>query len=704
MSRPLDPGRILDALRRAGRPLKTKEIARRLDVPKARYRDLRQLLKALTRDGTLYRISNGRFALPERAGMTVGRVETIRSGAAFVQPDGGGEDVFVSQDDLGSAMDGDRVAVRIEARPPGKRPSGRVIKVLHREHARIVGRYREDRGFGVVRPMGARLRRDVLIPQGREGEAVDGDVVVTDIDSYGDRRLPPVGRVSEVLGRDHDPRVDALTVLFEHALPAAFPATVTEAAERAAESGWADPGPGRRDRTDLLAFTIDPADARDHDDALSIERGEDGRAEVGVHIADVSHFVRAGGAVDLEALDRATSVYLVDRVVPMLPEALSAGVCSLVDGEDRLALSLFLTLDDGGAPVSHRFERTRIRSRASLSYRRAQEILDGKGEPAPPELADSLRNLAALAAILRQRRMSRGSLDFDLPEPKVVLDDAGMAVEILKAPRYASHRLIEEFMLLANETVARALGNAGMDPVYRIHARPDEERTAELRHFLSPFGLSFPRTPSPRDLQAVLSRVEGRPEETVVRMAVLRALMRARYDTENEGHFGLAMEDYVHFTSPIRRYPDLVTHRQVGALVDGSEPDADLEAEALQSVATHASSRERRADKAETDSVELARLRFMEGRLGDVFIGTVSRIVPFGFFVLLESVFVEGLVHVRTLADDYYEQDDRQMALVGSSRGRRFRMGQRVRVQVARVDRDRREIGFTLADDGEVDP
>ncbi len=686
---------LVAILKRAGRPLKPKEIARAANVGGQRYRALRQRLRELAVEGTLYRVRNGRYAIPARAGLVIGQVEVLRSGAAFVTPEVGTGDIHVAEAALGGAMDGDRVAVRIEARPSGKRPSGRVVKVLERAHRRLVGRFGHDGRLGFVAPMGVRFRRSILVPDELEQGASEGDVVVVTIDSYGDRRLPPVGRVSEVLGKDDDPAVDSLIVMYEHDLPLAFSADVTQAA-RASVSG-PDPWTDRVDRRDLYVFTIDPADAKDHDDALSVHAAEGGGWEVGIHIADVSRFVPAGSPTDLEAMDRGTSVYLVDRVVPMLPPLLSGDACSLEEHRDRPTLSVFVQMDDEGAVRNHRIERTTIRSRASLSYDQAQSVLDGAEAGEAPELSHSLGILGQLAAILRQRRLKKGALDFDLPEPIVILDPTGAATEILKAPRFASHMLVEEFMLLANNIVARTLETAGLDPIYRIHDRPSQERMDELRHFLSPLGYSLPRQPSSSDLSAVLERAEGRPEEPVVVNATLRALKRARYDVDNVGHFGLAMEEYLHFTSPIRRYPDLVTHRLVVEWLAASASGDAADAEELDAVARHASHRERRAARAEQDSVQLARLRLMEGRLGDVLTGTVSKTASFGLFVIPDDVFVEGLVHVRSLTDDYYEHDERRMALVGRSRGRTFKVGQRISVQVAKVDRDRREIDFVVS-------
>ena len=690
---------ILRVVRDSGRgPLKPKELARALGVGSEDYVAFKQQLAALESEGRIYRVKGGRYAVPEKINLIVGRLSLIRSGDGFVTLEGGKEqDVYVPFGDLASAMDGDQVVVRIEARPKGRNPVGSIIKVLERAHPKIVGTYRRSKGFGYVVPREAVLARDILIPQGDESEARDHDVVVVRIVSYGDRKLNPVGAVEQVLGPITKPGVDVLALVYGYGLSPEFPENVSLAAAELARERRPEDDPGRTDRRDLLVFTIDPADAKDHDDALSVSILGPGRWEVGIHIADVSSFVEPGSPVDLEALERGTSVYMVDRVIPMLPHALSSDVCSLRPDEDRAAVSVFATLDDEGELVSVRFEKTMIRSRHKLAYEHAQEVLDGQ-RSVSAEADAALHALAALARRMRERRKARGSLDFDLPEAKVILGPGGEPVDIQRVTRLDSHRLVEDFMLLANEIVATEAIRRELPILNRVHETPSAQKVETLREFLRSLGQSLPkRALKPRDLEEVLERVRGRPEENLVNKVVLRSMQRARYSSENLGHFGLALENYCHFTSPIRRYPDLVTHRVVvRAMVEGLTVPASWGGEALDAVAERSSAREKAAAEAERDSIELKKVEFMERHLSDRFTGTISGVVAFGFFVLLDDFFVEGLVHVNALRDDYYEFRGEEYSLVGDKRGRRFRLGDRVRVQVARVDKEERKIDFIL--------
>ena len=434
-------------------PLKAKELAKALSVPTGDHRAFRDLLLEMVDRGRLYRVKGQRFAVPERINLVVGRVALTSKGDGFVKPDSGGQELFVPGLSLESAMDGDQVVIRVEGRPRGRSPVGRVIKVLERAHETLVGTYRPTRSFGIVRPQNRKIQREVLVVQGDEGAATDGDVVVVRITTFGSGKMNPTGTIETVLGNAGDPGVDILAVIHGHGLPMEFPYEVEQYADDVVARRRADPGEGRIDRTDLHAFTIDPADAKDHDDALSIRRLDEGSTEVGIHIADVSHFVQAGDPVDLEALKRATSVYLVDRVIPMLPHALSTDACSLLPDVDRFALSLFTTVDDSGVVRDARLERTCVRSRHKLSYEEAQSVLDGTLS-IDPTTDEALAELARLARALRDRREERGSLDFDLPEARVVLGESGRPLEIQRVERLASHRLVEDFMLLANESVA----------------------------------------------------------------------------------------------------------------------------------------------------------------------------------------------------------------------------------------------------------
>jgi ribonuclease R len=541
------------------------------------------------------------------------------------------------------------------------------------------------------------MPRDVLIPKGDERDARDGDVVVVRMVSFGDRKLNPVGEVDEVLGPITAPGVDILSLVHSYGLALEFPEDVQLAAEELAADRCPEDDPERVDRRELLVFTIDPIEAKDHDDALSVIPLGPDCWEVGVHIADVSAYVEPGSIVDVEALERGTSVYMVDRVIPMLPHALSSDVCSLRPGEDRAAVSVFATLDAEGRVGDVRFEKTLIRSRHKLSYEQAQDVLNGNDSVAADADA-AVVALAELARRLRRRREERGSLDFDLPEARVVLGSGGEPLDIQRVVRLESHRLVEEFMLLANEIVATEAVRRRLPILHRVHEPPTEQKVATLREFLRSLGRSLPkRTLKPSDLEQVLESARGRPEESLVNKVVLRSMQRARYAAENLGHFGLALEHYCHFTSPIRRYPDLVTHRVVvRALVEGRPVPESWGGEELDAVAKRSSERERAAAEAERDSVELKKVEFMERHLGDHFMGTISGVVAFGFFVLLDDYFVDGLVHVNALHDDYYEFREEEYSLVGDRRGRRFRLGDRVRVQVARVEKEERKIDFLL--------
>ncbi len=685
--------RILDDTDRG--PLRAKELARALDVPTERYRAFRQLLRSLERSGDLYRTRKSRYAVPREINLVVGSIRLTRRGDGFVTPDGAGEDVFVPGSALDSAMDGDRVAVRIEATPRGRAPEGRVVKVLERARPTVVGIYHPSRSFGFVRPVDQRIQRDILVPAGEEAGARPGDVVVVRIDQYGSRTLNSSGRVERVLGPMSAPGVDVLAILHGHGLESEFPVAVEKAAQDALSLVEE---PGRRvDHRELLVFTIDPADARDHDDALSVRELREGVWEVGIHIADVSHFVRPGTPLDVEAFQRGCSVYLVDQVVPMLPHALSSDLCSLREGVDRFALSLFLAMDESGRVREHRFERSWVRSSYSLHYEQVQRVLQGE-ESVTSEVDEALHLLNRLAGLLRSRRRTRGSLDFDLPEARVLLDEEGRPVDIRKQIQLDSHRLIEDFMILANEVVARDMERKRLPIPYRIHEPPTADRLEELRDFLQSVGHPLPKGEiSARKLQEVLDRVDGRAEEVLISTVVLRSMNRARYDPENLGHFGLGSSGYAHFTSPIRRYPDLVLHRVVArALVDGEGISEEWGGEWLEGVCDRSSEREQVAQRAERESVEMKKIEYMRRHLGDEFVGTISGVVAFGFFVALDEVFVEGLVHVSSLADDYYRFLPEAHVMVGQRKKRRFRLGDRVRVQVVRADKEERKIDFLL--------
>ena len=700
---PVNPQQILDFLRSdAGRPLKAKELAKGLGIEQGDYAEFRALLERMENEGALYRVQRQRYAAPGRINLVVGRFRSIRSGAGFVEPEEGGDDVYIPAESTESAVDRDKVIARVERRRRGQRVEGTVIKVLERARERIVGLYQpvEDdagTGYGFVVPNDRKLTRDVYVAAGATAGASASDLVVVTVADWGSDHRGPSGSIVEVIGPAHAPGNDILAIVHGHDLNTDFPAAVIAEAEAVSARGITPEDlAGRTDLRDRLVFTIDPADAKDHDDALSVASLEDGLFEVGIHIADVSFYVREGSALDLEALDRGTSVYLVDRVIPMLPHELSSDLCSLRPDVDRLAMSLLLRLDEDGHVRSEELVRSVIRSRHRLSYDDAQAVLDGR-HSIEPEADAALRRLLALAQRLRAQREKRGSIDFDLPETRVVLAESGEPTDIQRVLRLDSHRLIEDFMLLANETIARRASKAKVPIPYRIHEPPDMVRMEQLADFVAGFGLRLAGKgkPTPAQLQKMLEQTRGRPEEKLLSTVVLRSMKQARYSEENLGHFGLAASHYSHFTSPIRRYPDLMLHRICAARFierDRRSPSAV----AIAPIAKLSSERERIAVAAERDSIDLKKVEFMQRHLGDEFAGTISDVRAFGFFVLLDDYHVDGLVHVSSLEDDYYAFEEEAYSLVGRSTGRTFRVGDRVRVQVATLDLDSRRIDFRV--------
>ena len=689
---------IIRALQEARHgPPTARDLARVLRVDRDVYRAFRRRLKAMERDGEVFRQRKGRYALPGSFEIVTGVVDVTRAGDGFVIAEAAGEeDVYVPRRHLGSAVEGDRVAVRVERHLPGRNPEGRLVRVLERAWSQIVGVYHHRRGYGAVVPQEPPLPADIFIPASDRGDATEGDIVLVGIAEWGKSELRPVGAVLSVLGRPGDPGVDVLSIILGQQLPIEFPPEVLREAEKVARRGVRPEDlEGREDFRDTLCFTIDPGDAKDHDDALSVRRTPTG-LEIGIHIADVSWYVKDGSGLDREALERGTSVYLVDRVIPMLPEALSSDLCSLVPGQDRLTLSVVLKFDDDLVLQERRIVRGAIRSARRLAYEEAQDLLDGDLPEGGESVAvvTALRDLSTVAAGVRRGRQEAGAVDFAIPEAKVVLDDDGEPIEIRPRHRLEAHRIIEDLMILANETVAN-LGLAEDLPlIYRIHEAPDPDRIEKLRELAAFFGYSLPPAEvRPADLSRLLDEAKGKPHEYLLSSVTLRSMKRARYSTENVGHFGLASEAYAHFTSPIRRYPDLAVHRALVRWLRGSpgRPPEDLK-----DVARHSSDMERRAQEAERESVEAKTIRYMQRHVGDEFKGTISGVTSFGLFVVLDGVLAEGLVRLGSLVDDYYTYDADAHAVSGRRTRNRYQLGDRVSVQVVRVDTESRTIDLEL--------
>ena len=661
-------------------------------------------MSALEATGRLVRTRGDRYTLPARLDLVAGRLTVHRDGFAFCVPEDPEEtDVYVPAKAVRPAMHGDRVLVRVEPLQRRGRPEGRIVKVLERGTRRIVGVLRQGRTTAVLVPQEQRLTLPILVPRGAEGGARDGDMVVAELVRYPGPASEAEARVTQVLGPADDPRVETEAVIHGHSLPLEFPPEVASAARRVPAAPSPEAIAGRLDLRALPIVTIDGENARDFDDAVLVEPVGRG-FRLSVAVADVAHYVPAGSPLDLEARARGTSVYFPDRVVPMLPEELSNGICSLKPGEDRLVKAVRLDLDARGRLVAGSFHDAVIRSAARLTYTEVRQALVDQ-EPsvraALGEVLEPLERAETLARLLIARRRARGSIDFDLPEAEVVLDLRGRPADIIRAERSIAHQMIEEFMLAANEAVARELARRKLPFLHRVHERPAADSVAALARFLEGFGLRLrldEGRPTPGAFQAVLEQVRGRPEERLVNTVLLRSMQQARYAAEPLGHFGLATDTYTHFTSPIRRYPDLVVHRLLDVALRGAgrvPPD-------LVAIAEESSRRERVAMEAEREIVQLKKIQFMQDKVGNVYEGFVSGVAPFGFFVELRDVFVEGLVHVTTLGGDFYEHVEGQHLLRGRRTRRIYRVGDPVTVRVAGASVERRAIDFVVAN-GEVE-
>ncbi len=701
---------MLRFLADGGKPAPVRELIRRLGLDPAGRRALKPVLRRLLEDGEVVKVRGGRLGLPSRMNLVVGRLSCHASGFGFVIPEGKEEaagrrrDVYVSAVNMKEALHGDRVVARVE-RVSARGAEGRIIRVLERALQRLVGRYEADGRFGGhVVPFDRRVLHELFVPAGEERGAVAGQMVLAEITRPPTGARNPIGRVLEVLGRLEEPGVDLKVVMAKHGLPDAFPPEV-EAEASGVPSAVAEQD--RRGRTDFRGWdtvTVDPETARDHDDAISLDALPGGGWRLAVHIADVAHYVPAGSALDQEAYLRGTSVYFPDRVVPMLPHALSSNICSLVEGQDRLTQTVVLELDAKGGVRKAEFHDGVIRSRARMTYQQVQAIVDGDASLRQRFLllVPLFLRMDELARLMRQRRHERGSLDFDLPEPKLVLDEAGEMAGIVAHERLDSMRVIEEFMLAANEAVAARLDQAGMPALFRIHEQPDPRKVEEFTELVASFGYRVPANLEairPQDFQLILRQIEGKPEEKLVSYLLLRTMKLARYHEENLGHFGLAAPMYAHFTSPIRRYPDLVAHRALRALRVGAAGGANGELPAdLAEMGRHLSDMERRASEAERELIEWKKVRFMSGELGEAFSGYVTGVQAFGLFVELDEIYVQGLVHVSSMTDDYYLFNEKAHTLRGESTRKAYRLGDRVEVQVVRVDLERRQVDFALVD------
>ncbi len=680
------------------------------------------LLQELEETGKIVLNRKGRYGLPQKMNLVAGRIQGSAKGFAFLIPDDAQEqDVFIGNEDLNGAMHNDRVMLRLHRHlEDGRKREGEVIRILERANKQIVGTFESSRYFGFVVPDEKRLASDIFIPKNEAGGAKAGDKVVIEITSWAEARRNPEGRVLEVLGHKDQPGIDILSIVRKYKLPETFPPEVLAEAENVPETVAEAEKANRRDLRELLMVTIDGEDAKDLDDAVTLERLPNGNYYLGVHIADVGYYVREGSLLDEEALKRATSVYLVDRVIPMLPPRLSNGICSLNAGEDRLAMSCFMEIDGDGEVVQHEILPTVIRVKERMTYTAVRKILEEQDRELVERYGDYVpifEMMRDLCGILRQKRLRRGAIDFDFPESKVILNEEGKPIEIVQRVRSVAEMIIEEFMIAANETVSEDFFWREAPFLYRVHEKPDVDDLTELNEFLGIFGYYIKANRqgevSPRAVQQVLEKTKGRPEEKTIAMVVLRSMKHARYAPEALGHFGLAAKYYSHFTSPIRRYPDLAIHRVIREMQAGEQTgeQAGVQTEVqargfvakrrkklstlMEEYAEQSSLRERVAEDAERESVDLKKVEYMQDFVGQMFTGVISGVTSFGFFVELPNT-VEGLVHVSTLTDDYYQYMEKQLMLVGEHTNKVYRIGDTVKVVLTRVNVEERNIDFEI--------
>lgn len=685
-------------------PMKLKEMAMLLNIPKEKREELKEVLDSLLDDGLISVSAKGKFGKPEsfsRVGIYSGHPK----GFGFVAVEGMDQDTFIPEDKSAGAMHGDKVQIVVESESRGRRAEGSVIRILEHANTSVIGFYQKNKSFGFVIPDNQKLAHDIFIPQGKDSGAVTGHKVVVKVTDFGGKGRKPEGVITEILGHVNDPGTDILSIIKAYGLPEEFPDGVMNQLDRIPDEADSREIAGRLDLRHLQTVTIDGEDAKDLDDAITISK-EGGCYTLGVHIADVTNYVTEHSALDEEALKRGTSVYLVDRVIPMLPHKLSNGICSLNEGADRLSLSCIMELDAHGTVLGHRIAETVINVDRRMTYTAVNAIVTDKDPEVMKEyesFVDMFHLMKELADILRERRRKRGSIDFDFPESKIILDANGTPLDIKPYERNAATKIIEDFMLMANETVAEDYFWQELPFLYRTHDNPDPEKMKSLGTFINNFGYVIHTQQGevhPKELQKLLDKIEGSKEEALISRLTLRSMRQAKYTTYSTGHFGLATKYYTHFTSPIRRYPDLQIHRIIkenlrAGLTDKRVGHYD---KILPQVAISSSAMERRASEAERETDKLKKCEYMSKFIGQEFEGVISGVTNWGFYVELPNT-VEGLVHINELRDDYYIFDQDHLELYGEMTRKTFKLGQTIRVLVTGTDRLAKTIDFIPAKD-----
>ncbi|MDI3518999.1 MAG: ribonuclease [Caldanaerobacter sp.] len=701
--------RLLQLLREEDyKPSKIEEIMDMLHIDYNQRKILEATLKEMEKEGLVFKTKRGKYALPERLGLVRGRIDGHPRGYGFLIPEEQGiKDIFIPISGMNGAMDGDLVLVRVIEGAEGKSQEGEVIKILKRANTTIVGTYEKNKNFGFVIPDNKKIHQDVFIPKGEDKGAKTGMKVVVRITKWPEGRRSPEGEIIEVLGYKGEPGIDVKSILRSYDIPETFPKEVLKEAEELPEEIPEKEKKRRVDLTKLKFVTIDGEDAKDLDDAVYVERLPNGNYLLYVSIADVSHYVKEGTNLDKEALRRGCSVYFLDRVIPMLPPKLSNGICSLNPGEERLSLTVKMEINTRGEIVDHDIFESIIESKERMTYTSVYKILEENDEELIKRyshLVEDFKLMKELALVLLEKRKRRGSVDFDFPEAKVIVDEKGRPVDIVKVERNIAHKIIEEFMLAANETVAEHMHWLNVPFVYRIHEHPDIEKLLAFNKFIHNLGYHIKGVEGgeihPKALQDLIRQVRGKSEQKVVETLLLRSLKRARYSPEDIGHYALAAKYYTHFTSPIRRYPDLVIHRIIKEYINGklTEKRQRHYNRILEDIAARASERERAAEAAEREIEELKKVEYMADKVGNVYKGIISNVTSYGFFVELDNT-VEGLVDVASLEDDYYVFDPERYVLVGERTKKVYSIGKEVYVKVAHVDVDNREIDFVLVEE-----
>lgn len=700
----------------AYKPLNAEDLALEMEIRGKELIEFWRALEELEHDAKIFKTRYDKYGIPEKMSLVVGRLSLSSKGFGFVIPENplteDESDLYIAQDDLKTAMHNDVVIARVNRQNlAGRSREGEIVRIVNRANKKIIGTFDASKNFGFVIPDDKRIGQDIFVSRENFNKAKVGAKVVVEIINWPDKQRSAEGKIVEVLGYKGDVGIEILSIIKKHDLAMEFPAEVEQEANKVPEQVLVDESENRRDLRDKIIVTIDGDDAKDLDDAIYIERLANGNFLLGVHIADVSYYVRENTPLDKEARERGTSVYLVDRVLPMLPRRLSNGICSLNAGEDRLAMSIEMEIDYRGKVLKYEIFPSIIKVHTRLTYNIVRQILVDNDEALRQEhakLMEPLENMERLCHILRNHRMQRGAVDFDFPEIKVKLDDTGKTIELVKRVRSLSESIIEEFMLIANETIAQHMHKIKMPFVFRVHEQPEQGKIDKLNNLLHNFGQNIPKSDEirPKELQNILKKVAGKPEERIISTVMLRSLKQARYEAENIGHFGLAATYYTHFTSPIRRYPDLIVHRLLRETFrtgDISEKRKQKLTAILPEIALHASQRERAAAEAERETVDLKKVEYMTQFIGQHFMGIINGVTAFGIFVELESG-VEGLVRVSSMQNDYYVYVEEQYALIGEHTKKVYRLGDQVEIIVANANIEERNIDFIIADNGQYIP